>query len=76
MSTEVLVALLALAGTLAGSFAGIVVANKLVNYRLEMLEKKVEKHNKLIERVTANENEIRLLSFKIDDMIGDIDKCR
>ncbi len=43
MSTEILVAVLSLAGTLAGSFAGILVANKLVNYRLLELERKVEK---------------------------------
>lgn len=68
MSTELLVALLALAGTLAGSFTGILVANKLVNYRLEQLEKKVEKHNNLIERVAMAENEIKIINHRIDDL--------
>ena len=68
MSTELLVALLALAGTLTGSFTGILVANKLVNYRLEQLEKKVEKHNNLMERIALAENDIKSLSHRIDDV--------
>ena len=43
MSDIVIVALLSLIGTITGSFAGILVANKLSNYRIEQLEKKVEK---------------------------------
>lgn len=51
MSEAVIVALLALIGTLGGSFAGILTSNKLTNYRIEQLEQKVEKHNKVIDRV-------------------------
>ncbi len=36
--------------TLAGVFGGILTANRLSNYRIEQLEKKVEKHNNTIER--------------------------
>ena len=43
MSTEIIVALLSLLGTAIGSLAGIMAANKLVVYRIEQLEKKVEK---------------------------------
>lgn len=68
LSTEFLVALLALAGTLTGSFTGILVANKLVNYRLEQLEKKVEKHNNLVERIAMAENEIKIINHRIDDL--------
>lgn len=68
MSTEFLVALLALAGTLTGSFTGILVANKLVNYRLEQLEKKVEKHNNLVERIAMAENELKIIHHRIDDL--------
>lgn len=51
MSNEILVALCSLVGTLIGSLSGILAANKLTNYRIEQLEKKVEKHNNVIERV-------------------------
>ena len=47
----VVVALLSLLGTLIGSFTGIITANKLTNYRLSQLEKKVDKHNHVIERM-------------------------
>jgi len=68
LSTEMWIALLALAGTLTGSFTGILVANKLVNYRLEQLEKKVEKHNNLVERIAMAENNIKILHHKIGDL--------
>ena len=51
MTETVIVALLSLAGTLIGSLMGILTANKLTNYRIQELEKKVEKHNSVIERV-------------------------
>jgi len=60
--------MLALAGTLIGSFSGILVANKLVNFRLEQLEKKVEKHNNVIERIAMAENEIKIINHKIEDV--------
>ena len=51
MTETVIVALLSLAGTLIGSLMGILTANKLTNYRIQELEKKVEKHNSVVERV-------------------------
>lgn len=51
MNNTIIVAVLSLVGTLIGSMAGILTANKLVNYRIEQLEKKVDKHNQVIERV-------------------------
>jgi len=60
------VALIALLGTVIGSFSGIIVANNLVNYRLEQLEKKVEKHNNLNERTYALERNQTLLEEKIE----------
>ena len=44
MDNTVIVALISLLGTLVGSLGGIMVSTKLTNYRLEQLEKKVEKH--------------------------------
>lgn len=50
MPTEIMVALISLAGSGVGAFAGILASAKLTNYRLEQLEKKVDKHNTVIER--------------------------
>ena len=65
MAPEVLVGLLSLAGTLIGAFAGIMTSNKLVNYRIEQLERKVDKHNNLIERMYGAEKKIDLLNEKL-----------
>lgn len=67
MSDIVLVALISLAGTMFGSFGGIVAANKLVTYRIEQLEKKVEKHNKVVERVYILEKDKALFEKELEE---------
>ena len=75
MSETIIVAILSLIGTLAGSLLGIIAANKLVIYRIEQLEKKVEKHNNVLERVydlekseAVIEEEIKVANHRIDDL--------
>ena len=68
MSEAVIVALLSLLGTLGGSYAGILTANKLTNYRLEQLEAKVEKHNKVIERVYNLEKNEAVMEEEIEHL--------
>lgn len=75
MPSELVVALLSLIGTMIGTFGGIITANKLITYRLEQLEKKVEKHNGVIERVYLLEKheavideEIKVANHRIDDL--------
>ena len=65
MSEEVLVALIGLAGYGLGSVLGILVSSKLTQYRLEQLEKKVEVHNKVIDRVYKLEERTELQEEKI-----------
>lgn len=75
MNDVIIVAVLSLVGTLGGSLAGILTANKLTNYRISQLEQKVEKHNNVIERVykleqaDAVENEeIKVINYRIKDL--------
>ena len=75
MSETIIVAILSLVGTLAGSLLGIIAANKLVVYRIEQPEKKVEKHNNVLERVYDLEKseavikeEIKVANHRIDDL--------
>ena len=75
MSETIIVAILSLVGTLAGSLLGIIAANKLVIYRIEQLEKKVEKHNHVLERVYDLEKseavikeEIKVANYRIDGL--------
>ena len=58
MSETVIVSLISLLGTLGGTFGGILVSNRLTTYRIEQLEKKVEQHNKVVERVTELEKQL------------------
>lgn len=51
MTETIIVALISLVETLAGSLGGILVSSKLTNYRIEQLEKKVDKHNNFAERI-------------------------
>jgi hypothetical protein len=68
MSPEITVGLLSLAGTLIGSLAGIMAANKLTVYRIEQLEKKVDKHNTVVERVALLENDNKMECNRIDEL--------
>ncbi|NLD83522.1 MAG: hypothetical protein GX637_05090 [Clostridiales bacterium] len=70
MSEGVLVALLSLAGTLLGSLAGILTANRLASYRIEQLEKKVEKHNQVMERTFCLEGRMTEAEHDIRDLKG------
>ena len=75
MSETILVALLSFRGTILGSLFGILTANKLTNYRISQLEKKVETHNKVIDRVYKLEKhdavvdeEITVANHRISDL--------
>ena len=68
MTSEIIVALLGLLGTLAGSFLGVVAANKLTQYRLQQLEEKVNKHNNIIERTYVLEGQMVEVQHDIRDI--------
>lgn len=65
MPSEILISIIGLAGSALGSFVGILASTKLTAYRLEQLEKKVEKHNNLVERVYHLEDDEKLVDEKI-----------
>ena len=58
MPTEVIVAMLGLIGTLAGSFLGVMASSSKTQYRIQKLEEKVDKHNTIIERTYKLEGEM------------------
>ena len=61
MKSEVVVALLSLVGTFIGTIGGIFTTQRLVTYRLQKLEEKVDKHNNLIDRMYKIESRVTLL---------------
>ena len=72
MNGETMVSLLSLAGTLIGSIFGILTANRLTNYRIEALEKKVDKHNCIIERTAILERDTKTLYNRLDELREDV----
>lgn len=65
MVVQIITVVLAFLGTLIGSIAGILTANKLTNYRIEQLEKKVSVHNQLVDRMYGAEGRIDVLEEKV-----------
>lgn len=68
MDSSIVVALLSLLGTIMGSLGGILVSSKLTNYRLEQLEKKVDKHNNFAERIPVLEEQLKVANHRIADL--------
>lgn len=68
MNDTMVVGLLSLAGTLLGSIGGILTANRLTNYRIEALEKKVERHNQVVERTVVVERDLKSAWRAIDEL--------
>lgn len=78
MDASVLVAIIALIGTITGSISGIMIANRLSNYRIEQLEIKLDKYitnqDKLKEKVLVLEQTVLTLTDKIEDIDLQIQK--
>lgn len=75
MDTNIIIALIGLLSSVLVQFGGILINSKLTNYRIEQLEKEVQKHNNLVERVykleqdTAVQGEkIAVANHRIDDL--------
>ena len=64
MTSEVLVAILAFFGTFVGAMA----SSKLVQYRIEQLEEKVDKHNSVIQRTFKLEEQMKVANHRIEDL--------
>lgn len=64
MSDTIIVSLVSFAGTCLGAFGGI----QLIKYRIEQLEKKVEKHNQIVERTFQLEGRMTEVEHEIRDM--------
>ena len=75
MTESIIVAVLSLVGTLAGAYFGNRKSATLIAYRLEELEKKVSKHNTLVERMynietkaDVIEEKLKVANHRIDDL--------
>ncbi len=62
--TEIVIGFLGFLGAVLGSFSGF----KLTAYRVEQLEKKVDKHNNFAARMPVVEEQIKVINHRIDDL--------
>lgn len=77
--STIIVAALALIGTLTGAYLSNSKTKALLAYRLERLEERVNKHNNLVERTYRIEEEQEIIKEKIkvaNHRIDDLEKDR
>ena len=65
MNSDIIIALIGLVSSVLVQFGGIIINSKLTNYRIEQLERKVEAHNSLVERVYKLEEKDAIIDEKI-----------
>lgn len=70
MDNTIIVALVSFVGTVIGTLGGILATNKLVTFRLEQLEKKVDLHNNAVERLFVVEGKMNEAQHDIKDLKG------
>lgn len=75
MTTALITAASTVVGAIISGIVALVVSSKqhdktiaLVEYRLGELEKKQDKHNNLIERITLAEEKIKVANHRIEDL--------
>ena len=71
LSDTIIVGLLSLFGTAIGSWSGM----KLMSYRLEQLEKKVDQHNSFAEKIPLLEEKIKQIVQKMDEVERRLEKA-
>jgi hypothetical protein len=72
MESEVIIAIIAFCGTAIGTAGGIMTSSKLTNHRLEQLEKKVDRHNSIVERTYVLEEKVKVANHRIENLEGKI----
>lgn len=66
--TDIIVAVIATLGTLLGSFGGILTSNRLLSYRMDRLEKRVERQTLLLESLPAMVEQMKTARHRIDNL--------
>lgn len=68
MKETVLAALISLAGTMAGAWLANRKSMALIAYRIEQLERRVEKHNRVIERTYELEKGLAVMKEELKEV--------
>ena len=70
MDSNLLIAVLSLIGTIFGTLVGAVSMNKIINYKLTLLENKIEKFENVVERIVLIECKLNEIDNYIKDNYG------
>lgn len=65
MSAEIIVALIGLIGSVLVQFGGIMINSKLTNYRVEQVEKKIDKLTDSTTEIYALKQEVAILKTRL-----------
>ena len=76
MSEAIIVAIITGGITLAGTVVSNMLNHSKTIYRIDVLERKVEKHNNFMERLQIAECKIAVIEEKQKDLDNDVDKIR
>ncbi len=68
MTPEVLNALISAGAVIISGLISAIISNKLMAYRIEQLEKKVDKHNSVIDRTYRLEAEVEVIENEIENL--------
>ena len=76
MNSDIIVAILSFAGTTAGTITGIIVSNRLSIYRIDQLEKKLDKYannvDEMRERLVIVEQSVKSAHHRLDDIVSQL----
>lgn len=61
---NIIIAVCGCIGSIIGSFGGF----RLISYRVEQLEKKVDRHNNFAERLPVVEEQIKVINHRLEDV--------
>ena len=64
IQANIIIAVCGCLGSIIGSFGGF----RLISYRVEQLEKKVDKHNNFAERLPVVEEQIKVINHRLEDV--------
>ena len=64
IQANIVIAVCGCLGSVIGSFGGF----RLISYRVEQLEKKVDKHNNFAERLPVVEEQIKVINHRLEDV--------
>lgn len=72
MSETIIAAIISLLGSGIGALAGILVSARMTNYRLSLLEERVNKHNTIIERTYALEEKMTVTDYRLSNIESEV----